>query len=223
MSARVVISLAIVFGCCLGTGVGLREASAASPVTGGTPRPGPSVTAPDSGEDIRDIHGPITLPARGSRTWLIAGAGVLAAATLGARLYWRRRRLALPPHQRALQALRDANELVGGDPRAFSVTVSEIVRAYVEEAFGVRAPRRTTDELLADLMQDASPVAAHRAALGQFLHDCDLAKFAAWSLSRADMAAMLASAETFVRATAPLKSAPHVPPAAGRGEGVAVA
>ena len=108
-----------------------------------------------------------------------------------------------------------------GDPRQFSFAVSEIVRQYVEEAFRVRAAHRTTEELLADLMLDRSPVALHRTALGEFLRYCDLAKFAGWSLSPADRSALLTSAETFVRATSVPTTAEQVRRAAIRGEGMA--
>ena len=80
--------------------------------------------------------------------------------------------------------------------------MSDVVRAYVEAAFALHASRLTTDELLADLMTDHSPVAAHRTELGAFLGYCDLAKYARWSLSPTDMTGMLDSAETFVRVTA---------------------
>ena len=136
-------------------------------------------------------------------------------------LYARRRKRIAPPHERALRALEEAGTMFEGDPRRFSFAVSEIVRQYVEEAFRVRAAHRTTEELLADLMLDRSPVALHRTALGEFLRYCDLAKFAGWSLSPADRMAMLVSAETFVRATATPESPEQVRRAAIRGEGIA--
>ena len=84
-----------------------------------------------------------------------------------------------------------------------------------------RAPTRPRS-LLADLMLDTSPVAAHRTAVGEFLRHCDLAKFAGWSLSQTDIAALLASAETFVLATAPVAPSHNLVRAAAlRGEGVA--
>ena len=60
-------------------------------------------------------------------------------------------------------------------------------------------------------MSDTSPVAAHRAELGEFLRYCDLAKFAGWSLSETEMTSMLASAEAFVRATSAAPPAPGAP------------
>lgn len=243
MSARVVVSVAIVAGCFLGWGPARRGSKAATPppatvavrgappLSGNAPAPRPiasvaakaGAAAIDSGEDIRDIHGPIPIPSQRSAWWVVAEVSVLSTAIVAFILYARRRKPVLSPDQRALQALRGTGSLVGGDARAFSFAVSEIVRVYVEEAFHLRASHRTTDELLAELMQDNSPVASHRADLGDFLHHCDLAKFAGWSLPRADMEAMLSSAETFVRATAPASITHTVSPAARRDQGVAVA
>jgi hypothetical protein len=153
------------------------------------------------GEDIRDIHGPIAAPVRGPVWPYLAGAGIAAALAGGFALYKRRRPRPLTPAARALLALDEARSLAGSDARGFSFAVSEVVRRYLEEQFPLRAAHRTTEELLRDLMRDDSPVAPHRAALGDFLACCDLAKFAGWTLSPTEMASMLASAETFVRAT----------------------
>lgn len=154
-------------------------------------------------DDIRDIRGPIVTPP--SHPWwpYLVAAAVVVAIALGVRAWVRSRRKPLPPGARALRALEAARTSIeGADAHGFSLQVSDAVRAYVEAAFTVHAPRLTTPELLAELMTDESPVAAHRGELGTFLEFCDLAKYARWSLSRVDMTAMLASAEAFVRATA---------------------
>jgi hypothetical protein len=202
------------------TSTGLPARSAAPP-TGAPAGNSPGAANADSGQDIRDIHGPIAIPGRRS-SWWYAGVAAIAVGVLAAfAFYARRHKPIAPPHERALRALEEAGTMFEGDPRQFSFAVSEIVRQYVEEAFRVRAAHRTTEELLADLMLDRSPVAVHRAALGEFLRYCDLAKFAGWSLSPADRMAMLASAETFVRATATPESPEQVRRAAIRGEGIA--
>jgi hypothetical protein len=146
--------------------------------------------------DIHDIHGPIVSHAHAMWPYLAIAAGALLLAFVLVRVL---RTKPPTPSERALRAFAGIST---DDAEQFSTQVSGVVRSYVEEAFGIRAPRRTTDELLADLMTDGSPVAAHRGELGQFLEHCDLAKYARFALSQPQMAAMLASAETFVRATA---------------------
>jgi hypothetical protein len=221
------MALMLAFGGWLGSaGIPLAHASPSAappptPVTSmRTPGAGPP-RAIGAGEDIRDIHGPIAVAAPRPLGWLIAGAGALLLVAAGLAVAWRRRRPSLPPHERALRALAALQAAEQSDARIFSFTVSEIVRVYVEEAFTVRAAHRTTEELLADLMRDQSPIAAHRPAIAEFLHHCDLAKFAGWSLSPAEMAAMLASAETLVRATAPVTHRHRFGAAAFRKEGLA--
>ena len=154
-------------------------------------------------EDIRDIRGPIA-EAVATPWWpyLVAGLAVLATAAVIV-LYVRRRRRALPADQRALGELAASRALIErGSPHELSVRVSNAVRGYVEEVFDIHAPRRTTEELLADLLRATSPVAPYRAELGKFLELCDLAKYARWSLSRGEMTTIVDHAESFVRATA---------------------
>ena len=154
-------------------------------------------------EDIRDIRGPI-VEAASTPWWPYVVAGLAAlACVLAIVAYVRSRRRPPTPTERAMRELALARELLErGDSHAFSIRVSNTVRDYVESAFDVQAPRLTTEELLADLLRETSPVAPYRRELGDFLEQCDLAKYARWQLSRGDMARMVDTAETFVRATA---------------------
>ena len=147
--------------------------------------------------DIRDIHGPIIHHAHAWWPYLAIAVGLVAIVWLVRLLMHRRPLTAAERALRMLAAARSEH-----DPERFSTAVSQTIRDYVEAGFGVQAPRRTTEELLADLMADGSPIAAHRDELGNFLEYCDLAKYARAALSADDMAAMATSAETFVHATA---------------------
>ena len=70
---------------------------------------------------------------------------------------------------------------------------------YIEVRFQVWAARRTTEEFLHDLLDPSDALlASHRDLLADFLHHCDLAKFARWILSVEEMETMLQSARTFV-------------------------
>ena len=154
-------------------------------------------------DDIRDIHGPIVAPPAHA-WWPYAIAALIAIViALAVRYVIARRRRAVPADTRALLALDAARTLIERDDAlGFSTHVSAAVRGYVEDAFALRAPKLTTEELLGTLMTDHSPVAAHRDRLGAFLGFCDLAKYARWSLSRGEMTGMLDSATAFIHATA---------------------
>lgn len=159
--------------------------------------------------DIRDIRGPVDIPP----AWLLpveiaAVAALLAALAWLAWRWWRRARPGSPaptPEEVALARIEAARALmIPGRAREFGAAVSEAVRRYVEDRFGMRARPRTTDEFLADLLRDATPaLAGQREPLADFLAHCDLAKFARLPLATAEMEALAASARRFVAASRP--------------------
>lgn len=175
------------------------QAPIAPPAAVATP-PAPSE------EDIRDIRGPKYLfPA-----WLVpavlAGIALLAAAAYGAWRWHRGRRRPRPllPFELALQRLEQIRPLMqpvrAGE---FSVAVSDIARRYIEQRFDVTATHRTTEEFLHDLLESTNPsLARHRGLLSEFLHQCDLVKFAGISLSAQSMESLHQSARAFVLETA---------------------
>ncbi len=159
--------------------------------------------APTVAEDIRELRGPITVAVGHSPLIWLGVAVALVAVAIAVWAFLRRRRAPVTPEAAALEALEAARPLIAaGEALAFSTRVSDAMRGYHEVAFGVRAPRKTTEELLSSLLTDASPVSAQRTELGAFLAYCDLAKYARQALSQTQMNGMLTSAETFVRATA---------------------
>jgi hypothetical protein len=161
--------------------------------------------------DIRDIRPPYLIPLDW-RVVALVGSIVVLLLLLGwwAWRWYRGRRPPLTLLQRTLQRLEATRALMqAGDAQAFSVAVSDAVRAYVEERFKVLATHLTTTEFLRDcLAQVGSSLQAHEQSLGDFLRYCDLAKFARWSLDGGQMQAMLASARHFVESTAAPSPAP---------------
>ncbi len=177
-----------------------RDAFALTPATPVGPAPNAASA------DIRDIRGPkhILSP------WLWPAwlAGGLALGAFGyAAWRWNRRRTratAKLPFEIALDRLEEIRAFLQPETaREFSFAVSEIVRDYIEDRFHVRAARRSTEEFLYDLIESSDMLlVGHRVLLADFLHHCDLAKFARWILSTDEMESMLLSARTFVLETA---------------------
>jgi hypothetical protein len=92
----------------------------------------------------------------------------------------------------------------------FSLAVSEVVRAFIERSFPVRAAHQTTEEFLRLLTATANgPLAAYREELAQFLDQCDLAKFARWSLSLSEMQTLFESARRFILAAGSVPPQPQ--------------
>jgi hypothetical protein len=183
------------------------------PIAGPAKAPAPALAT--TATDIRDIRGPISIPYGWLWAAYVAGGMVLAAALYGA---WRWYSAQPParskqPAEIALERLEQARALMTPDrAREYSFAVSEITREYIEARFHERAARRTTEEFLHDLVaRTGTPLSQHRVPLEDFLQYCDLAKFARWQLSPADMASMYESARTFILATRPQSAA--VPPA----------
>lgn len=172
-------------------------------------------------DDIRDIRGPRfvwpwwLLPA------IVVGAVLLAGLGLLAWRWWRRRRRprALLPFEVALERLEAIRPLMQpASAREFSTAVSDIVRGYIEQRFDVIATHRTTEEFLRDLLDSSqASLVGHRARLSEFLHQCDLVKFAGISLTPQNMESLHASARAFVLETAKPDPEPPTPAAPGPG------
>ncbi len=184
---------------------GVLAACAAAGIMGAAPPPAGAADAGIAAEDIRDIRGP-----QFSVPWLLpallAGGAALALCGYGA-WRWRRRRQSprvLLPFEAALQRLEDLRALMQPEHAGeFSIAVSDIVRGYIEQGFQLTATHRTTEEFLRDLLESPdAALARHRALLSEFLHQCDLVKFAGMSLTLQNMDSLHHSACEFVRATA---------------------
>lgn len=119
----------------------------------------------------------------------LGAAALLALAAWGALALRRARKVRrMSPKERALRELDRllARELPAkGRFKDFYVELTLVVRRYVERRHGIRAPRRTTEEFLAEARRSPAFDAATVARLGAFLEAADLVKFAG---ARADEA-----------------------------------
>jgi hypothetical protein len=139
-------------------------------------RPGPEPEMPTPTASAGHVILWITLAAL-LMLWalLAAGAGFWV---------WRRSRvrsvLALSAEERALrdwQRLQE-DEALRADARRFHTALSDLVRRYLAETLGVRAPQQTTPEFLAACRQLPDLSERQRELLTEFCERCDLAKFA---------------------------------------------
>jgi hypothetical protein len=85
----------------------------------------------------------------------------------------------IPAHESALAGLREIwhmqEEL---DDKAYASGLSDVLRRYIEEAFAVRAPERTTEEFFEEASQHADLKGDFAYRLEEFLTLIDLVKFA---------------------------------------------
>jgi len=176
-----------------------------------------ALAAAEAVEDIRDIRGPKFIFPPWFLPAVIAGVVLLGLSAYGIWRWLRRRRRprVLLPFEIALQRLEEMRALMQpSQAREFSIAVSDVVRRYIEERFGVTATHRTTEEFLHDLLESShAPLARHRALLAEFLQQCDLVKFAGMSLTLQNMESLHHSARAFVLETAkPDAAAAHGAP-----------
>lgn len=157
-----------------------------TPTPAATPAPAPTPAAtPLPDLDLRDIAPPVEFfpyP-----WWQVALAAVLALALLSLLVYFAWRILSRPrpsappllPRASALQALEALRaSLATAEPRTFSFQVSEVLRRYVEGAYGIHALEQTTPEFLAAIAAAKTFTPEQRVTLAQFCHASDRAKFA---------------------------------------------
>jgi hypothetical protein len=155
--------------------------------------------------------GPATMPTR-PIPWLLISL-LLALATAVALAVWflvRRLPSPAPPRPRvsayrkamsAIDHIAAAGWLERGDLDRFYTELSGVVRRYLEDRFGLRAPERTTEEFLQELLVRPVLTTEHRTALAIFLESCDLVKFARARPTVSEGQAVLAAARELVAAT----------------------
>ncbi len=138
--------------------------------------------------------------------WVIALGVSLVLCLLGLIGWWivrRFRRGAPPPplpRDRALAELeRASGELNLITPYQFSIRISDILRRYVSEQFGLPLTRQTSVEFLEELKRASHFSEEETQLLQNFLNTCDLIKFARYQASRDEGERLLNEAILFVK------------------------
>lgn len=151
-----------------------------------------------------DIEGWRALPSGPWWPWLIVAG--LIICVIGAGGFWiiTRQMASGPPPtpaeiaRAALASLRNRGDLDRGDIETFYVTLSDIIRQYVEGRWGLRAPQKTTSEFLHDAEHDQRLGDDRRQQLKSLLKTADLVKFARHQPSADQGRNAIDQAENFV-------------------------
>lgn len=162
---------------------------------------------------------PVQMLLRGALAGLAALALIGAA---GAVVLWRVRKARIPPPPPApwdvarqrLRALAARRLPESGRYEAYYVDLSAILRYYLEDRFGVRAPEQTTPELLETVAALGVLTPEQQEALGDFLAHCDRVKFARYEPNRVEMDEGFERVGRFVEETVPSLGQPAAPCAA---------
>ncbi len=153
--------------------------------------------APDEIEDIRP-------PISGSPTlWLVLLLAILLVLAIVAYFLWPgpKPKVIQPPlpKETARRRLEEAKARILTDSSyEFSVEVSDILRSFIEQQFGIKAVRQTTIEFLNEASQTSHFDLAHQNMLREFLVACDAIKFARVAAGKPQSETLFAQASAFV-------------------------
>jgi hypothetical protein len=155
---------------------------------------------------------PQPVPRAWSMLWLaFSGLAVLLGLLVVVVVRRRKRRETAPRRQTAEEiahaalALLLAENLPGrGFFKEFYLRLTGIVRQYVEDTTGIRAPEQTTEEFLRDMRSRAAFPPERSVRLAEFLEAADLVKYAGQQPEAAQVEQAIARAHEFVN----LKPAP---------------
>ena len=105
----------------------------------------------------------------------------------------------LTPREAALKALAALKErLMEGTDHDFGMLVSGLLRRYLNDVFGLAAPRQTTEEFLESLRGNELFSLPEQESLAIFLKHSDLLKFAGGKAQETERLALTAAAENFL-------------------------
>lgn len=142
-----------------------------------------SLTESDTG--LRAMRDERPLPAGPTSPWwwlMLPGAiALIVGGFMWSRRGWAKALAPLTPAQRArrdLTRLEQEGLLAAGASEPYFASVSDIVRRYLEDGLGLRAPRATTREFLMEAERSTVLEAGQRATLHDLLALADLVKFA---------------------------------------------
>ena len=167
----------------------------------------------DENAEIKDIRGPLEIPADYLRLALIIGSIILGLVIIWL-IYWYykkrkegkpifRKEIIRPAHEIALEELEQllgSGLLEAGKTKSFFSILSEILRRYIEGRYFIKALEETTTEILASL-SEADLTAENIALSNEALNECDLVKFAKYTPQQAEIEASVSKVRRFIEDT----------------------
>jgi hypothetical protein len=164
--------------------------------------------------DLEPMVPPQSVPRSFTAGWLVALCLAIPLLILGVMALRRRNRRSIEPRRqtpeevaRAALELLLAEDLPGrGLVKEFYLRLTGIVRQYVEDTTGIRAPEQTTEEFLRDMRAGAVFPPQRAVRLAEFLEAADLVKYAGQQPEQSQLDQAIARAHEFVN----LRPAPDV-------------
>jgi hypothetical protein len=152
-------------------------------------------------DEIEDIRPPISdSPA----VWIVGLLAVLLLLAIVAYFLWPDPKPGIVrpplPKELAQKRLERARARISDDSSYhFSVEISDILRSFIEQQFGIKAVRQTTIEFLNEASQTSHFDLSQQDRLRHFLHTCDAIKFARAAAGTPESEALFEQASAFVK------------------------
>lgn len=165
--------------------------------------------------DIKDIYPPVDVPTNFRRLilWISIGMGVLLLSGIICGLLYKlkkkskiheRQFIKRMPHEIAyelLEKLSGENLIEKGLVREYYYRITNILRHYIEDRFGLFAPERTTEEFLAEMTHTNKLDVIHKILFREFLEHCDMVKYAKYGPSNLEINETYDAAKRFIDET----------------------
>ncbi|MDN3509977.1 MAG: BatD family protein [Candidatus Jettenia sp.] len=151
--------------------------------------------------DIKDIIPPIEIPTNYKRFmyWVFVGLGGLFIAGILYGFFHKMKKRQTTqeqeyrkrtPHEVAYELLERLlkEDLVGkGLTKEYYYRITDILRHYIEDRFGLLAPERTTEEFLAEMAHTNRLEESHKILIQEFLEHADMVKYAKYGPSNVEV------------------------------------
>lgn len=169
------------------------------------------------GEEIRDIKGSLELAAK--MPVLVLGVLILLVLLLAglAGWYFYQKKIKQespvplrPPHEIALEELSRIEQMdliAKRQIKEYYYLISNCLRKYVEDRFGLRAPEQTTEEFIESLTRGNALEGRFVNLLKEYLDHCDLVKYAKLEPGAEEIRKALETTRRFIEETKPLPPA----------------
>lgn len=155
----------------------------------------------EAASNIKDILPPVDVPTNYKRLiqWVFVGLGALLLAGIIYGLVNRLKKqskkleqelVKRSPHEVAcelLERLSQENLIAKGLIKEYYYRITDILRHYIEDLFGLLAPEQTTEEFLVEMAHTNKLEENHKLLIREFLEHCDRVKYAKYRPSGAEI------------------------------------
>ncbi len=158
----------------------------------------------EKAKDVKDIKAPRYFFS--INFWVIVSLVLFLIVSAAVMIVYRKIKSKVPVKSAYIIAFEELERIrslfaTTGDIREYYFMISDCVRTYIENAFGLRAPEMTTEEFLASMDGSRSLSDGEKSLLKEFLRTCDMVKFAKQVPTSAEVGSVFDTAKNFISQT----------------------